>query len=35
MSDDEEDYNYERLVDEVKDADTAKDIKHGYRLSLQ
>jgi hypothetical protein len=23
------------LLDEVKDADTAKDTKHGYRLSLQ
>jgi hypothetical protein len=35
MSEDEEDDNDESLVDEVKDADTAKDTKHGYRLSLQ
>lgn len=34
MSEDEDDAD-DKLVNEVKNADTHKDTKHGYRLSLQ
>jgi hypothetical protein len=35
ISSDEEDDNDDKLMDTVKNADTANETKHGYRLSLQ